>query len=54
MITIRIEYVFEEERERFLKDIEKSGYLIIDIGNVKKSKNPNSSKYIQYVDIVKK
>lgn len=53
LLSIRIEFLFEEERIQLLDDLQKIGYVIADEGKVKKSKKAGCKKLIQYLDIQK-
>ena len=51
--SIKIEFLFEEDRIQLLYHLKKIGYVIADEGKIKKSKKAGSKKLIQYLDIQK-
>lgn len=60
MITIKIEYFSEEDRERLIAYLREryvlvdKRYVLVDIGKVKNSPKAGSKKKIQFIEMIAK
>ncbi len=53
MITIKIEYFSEEDREKLIAYL-RERYVLVDIGKVKNSPKAGSKKKIQFIEMIAK